>query len=498
MGNLIASENMADVATVGRRVQRCYDRLDQLVLEAQLRPNDSLDCTDMAALPAEAPRTAYRYDILGRMDCQVKNDVATVYRYDIQGQLALVSHGIDGGIEACDSIELGQATRYLYDDFGQIIVRTSPDSGTTQFVYDTAGRLVKTLDANETITTNTYDERGRLISVGYTDKLGVDLGGSYELFYDWINPTMTSALPGSTCGKLRFDPREAMLAGRLAWVRHNAGATFYSYNEFGETTAVYEQLGDTFEPCALRVTRYAYDGAGRMEKVEYPTGTTVEYIREGIYISGVKVLNRFNELLMEYAVTSHDAGGQALAYTVFAPGPGGDITFSASFDLAGRPIARSYLDGNGAQVDYSILARTPLGQAQVVAVGRSTVDTVSYAYDANGRVTASTSSIGVGFDDCTYSYDDPEISDESGNRVRMTCTKGGVDSVVDYGYEVGSNRLESMTWANGVCGGEVVAVDLDAAGVGAYSIPPRWRRLIPPASIGEISHFTHRWNKSVG
>ncbi len=34
--------------------------------------------------------------------------------------------------------------------------------------------------------------------------------------------------------------------------------------------------------------------------------------------------------------------------------------------------------------------------------------------------------------------------------------------------------------------------------VGAHSIPPRWHRLIPPASIGEISHFTHRWNKSVG
>src|SRR5690606_22208103 len=83
---------------------------------------------------------------------------------------------------------------------------------------------------------------------------------------------------GASCADGEKDLDPTYLGTRLSYVEHGAGTTFYSYAPLGEVIAVYELPSGSTNYCDLRITRYTYDGLGRLTAVTYPSNRNVAYI----------------------------------------------------------------------------------------------------------------------------------------------------------------------------------------------------------------------------
>ena len=58
-------------------------------------------------------------------------------------------------------------TNYVYDGFGRLIQRSSPDTGTTVYTYDLGDNLTQSHDASGVVVSQTYDALNRPTSTTY-------------------------------------------------------------------------------------------------------------------------------------------------------------------------------------------------------------------------------------------------------------------------------------------------------------------------------------------
>jgi RHS repeat-associated protein len=171
------------------------------------------------------------YDALKRpVSTTAADGGVTGYSYDRAGLLATVT----------DPRSL--VTRYAYNGFGELTSRTSPDTGVTGFSYDIAGRLTQETRAN-----------GRVIAYGW-DALG----------------RMTSRSSGGSGETLTYDSG-AYGKGRLTQMAGPGGVINFGYGPGGllQTQTVSAQGQN------LQLT-WSYDAIGRLVKLTYPGGETVE------------------------------------------------------------------------------------------------------------------------------------------------------------------------------------------------------------------------------
>jgi RHS repeat-associated protein len=364
------------------------------------------------------------YDALGRVS-KVRVKVGsgqwadTQYGYDLHDNLKKV---IDPD---------GRVTEYLYDDFGQLVLVKSPDSGTTLYEYDEAGRLVTRTTADGTldraVITLAYDDENRLTSETFVPTTGATITRNYH--YDG---------PYNPSGNCSSDPVELLFLnteGRLAWVSDDAGATYYSYSPFGEIVATYEQEAGSFDACALRITRYIYDSAGRLTEVTYPSGRQVSYVyaSNDLRPSSIEVVEggQSTTLLEEIL---YDVDGAVIGYTA-----GSHVKATMDFDLAGQLTDRSYADGASALFSWGISDRDGSGNIKVVG-DTVTGKSLAVTYDAGDRVSSVTGTKVKGYNDCqdiTY--------DLAGNRESEAC----FGKTLTYGHDSGSmasNQLSSIGW----------------------------------------------------
>lgn len=141
---------------------------------------------------------------------------------------------------------------------GDLTKLQSPDTGITAYGYDSAGNRVSALDARGEPASYAYDAQNRLTSIGYSDS---SLNVAYT--YDVVQPK---------CAKT-----ESFAVGRLIRMNDGSGSTRYCYDRFGNLTRkVQVTNGSTF------ALRYAYTKAGNLSGMEYPDGTVVDYVRDGL------------------------------------------------------------------------------------------------------------------------------------------------------------------------------------------------------------------------
>ena len=101
----------------------------------------------------------------------------THFIYDAAGQLlSLVAHG--GGGAAPGS----QATSWVYDGLGRVVLTTDALGNQTLMQYDSAARSVRTTLANGMVRTAVHDQAGRLLSVSESD--AGRLLGTTHYWYD--------------------------------------------------------------------------------------------------------------------------------------------------------------------------------------------------------------------------------------------------------------------------------------------------------------------------
>ncbi|MFT3664492.1 RHS repeat-associated core domain-containing protein [Piscinibacter sp.] len=320
--------------------------------------------------------TTYTYDELDRIATTSTGiDGATVYTYDADGNLWKVTD------------PRGLVTEYRYNGFGDVTTQISPDTGTTTFDYDAGGRLASESRANGKVIAYTYDALNR----------------------------PTSRTSGGVTESRTYD-EGAYGKGRLTRLNDATGQTTYAYSAAGEliqqVTNVY---GNTFS------TGWAYDTAGRLVSMSYPTGLSLSFGYDGYgQLSGVY---------------SNLGGAWSTLADSFLYQPAGGWRYAWRF---GNNLPRLItLDSDGR------VAQLTGGGAQNVSLGYSNIDKIdsrsdafypdlsaSYGYDQTGRL-----GWVAGTDAQAFGYN------TNGNR------KSHFRQGVTYGItrDPGSNRLSAWT-----------------------------------------------------
>ncbi|MGA1813816.1 beta-1,3-glucanase family protein [Frondihabitans sp. 4ASC-45] len=372
---------------------------------------------------------SYAYDAAGRQKSITSpNGLVTQYGYDAAGNQTSVSqpgqgtvattYSAAGKVTSVTDATKGTST-YTYDASGQMDSATDAAGGKTKYGYDAAGRMTSQVDPLGNKTTYAYDPSGQLTAK--TDPLG----RKTAFTYDASGNVLTSTDPDNKQTSYGYD-RTGQLISRtdpsgkkVSWTYDNrghrtgmtdsTGTTKYTYDAAGQLTKLDNPNGSTFA--------FTYDGDGRPATINYPDGTVVSYGRDA---DG------------NLAAVS-DNHGHSLTYSV---DPDGKVTREGS--AAGAVRTFTYLDGQLSKYTQQLNPQADTATTDITrdAAGRistlaTSAGTTSYGYDAAGQLT---SADGPGNNDSTYAYD------AAGNRTASTV--GGTDQ--GYTYDA-ANELTGIS-----------------------------------------------------
>jgi len=298
--------------------------------------------------------TTYEYDANGNLTkidgpLTAQNDVTTL-GYDALNRLATTTDGLlhmttyqYDGLDQLTRVTDPRTlvTGYSYDGLDDLTQTASPDTGTTVNTYDAAGNLATSTDARGSTIAYYYDALNRLT---WVQKKGADW--SYQLAsysYDY----------------------GANGVGRLSGMNDQSGGTWWSYDAQGRVISKQSYAWPT-----MFTIGYAYDAAGYLTQVTYPSGKIVGYTYTQGKVSGITV------------------NGQPLLsniqYQPFGPAKGWNwgngTSYTRTFDQDGR--ASSYPLGSS----FRNLTYDPAGHIALFTAPNPAYSQ-SFSYDAVGRLT---------------------------------------------------------------------------------------------------------------
>jgi len=269
----------------------------------------------------------------------------------------------------------GNTTSYTYNGFGDVVQEVSPARGTTVYRYDLDGNQVQKADARGAIANFTYDALDRVTATTYP----ADTAENVTYTYDQASGGFG--------------------IGRLTSVTDAAGALSRTYDERGNVLS--ESRSNGAIAVALQ-TKYAYDGAGRIVSITYPSGTAVAYTRDA--------MGRIT------AVAAKTLGAAT-------PTP---VISTITYQPFGPPNALTY--GNGVvelrsfDLDYRLTALADAGNAAIQGL--------SYGYNAANDVLSITDAV-TASNTQSFGYDTLD---------RLASASGGYGALA-YTYDANGNRL---------------------------------------------------------
>lgn len=404
--------------------------------------------------------------------------VITSYEYDVLSRVDTVTD------------PAGVVTKYTYTDNGWTETVTvgfgTADAQTTTYDYDGEGRITGATDGNSNLTTTTFD------SMGLVESVVVDPGGLDEVIhydYDLAGRLVATTLPDGAkttrtytpAGRIDLvsgsrnianDPTTACTDplcdttdhdydtnGRLESIANGrGGATQLAYNDDGQLTST--------TSAENYLTTYGYDEYGRRNSVTGPDGETwTQHFNERH-----ELVERRDPAGTTVAQFTYDQDGRIRTAidgegsgTVWAYDSRGNLLITAT---PGAPPYQWYwslyssadqlvLETNplGHQTAY---AYTPAGQLDTVtdATGRS----IDHDYDAGGRRSSTTHTIGPDVFTSTFGYDTANrrtsVIDPTGQTVWSLDDRGRPDTVTypdssvwDYDYDSAGNLIK-VTYAD--------------------------------------------------
>ena len=324
----------------------------------------NLDGLGRTTLVVEAgtATTSYVYDASGNLDSVTQSGVTS-----LSGQ-AGVTHACSSGVSRC----------FAYDSLSRLSWVTNPESGTISYGYDPNGNLTSKIDARSITTTLGYDQLSRLNSKSYSD-------GTPSATYTYA--TATSACPSSL--------GTSYAIGRLISVSNSVSSyTYDCYDGLGRLLHGSQTTG-TAPPYQFT---YAYNAAGSLTSMTYPSGRQVTYAYDSD----------------DRTTTVTNVAANAPYATV--PSPSGYATNGSITSLT---------LGNNVVEATSLNDRFQPWQIQA-QLSSSTLLSLGYSYCA-GQSPGSTAT-------CT---------NNNGNVQAQVITRGGQTWTQNYGYTDGMNRLNS-------------------------------------------------------
>jgi YD repeat-containing protein len=420
MGNRTREDVYDPVGTLAQTRSRVYNQLSRLAQSTGAANQTTAYQYDnngnqTAATDPLSHTTAQSFDALNRLT-QVTDPAnrVTGYGYDANDRVARVTD------------PRGLSTTYSYNGLDDLTQTVSPDTGTTSRTYDSAGNLATSIDATGATATFGYDALNRVAQISYTR-------GSQ-------NQTTN----------FQYD-QGANGIGHLTGMTDSSGInTQWTYDAHGRVTGRTQTLG-SFGSLSVA---YAYDNAGRLSQVAYPSGAAVGYSYDSQgRIAGITANSQ--PLLTEVQYLPF---GAAKSWTW-----GNGSSYARSFDQDGRPI--SYPLGAFARS----LTYDAAGRITAVA-DPNPILSQSFTYDSLDRLTgwvAYTSNQG-------YTYD--------GNGNRSSLTLGA--NTYACSYPANSNRLSQVSGPIAQTYAYDAAGHLISAGTAAYACDPRGRLVSASVSGG--------------
>ena len=308
----------------------------------------------------------------------------------------------------------GQSRNFTFDSLSRLRSATNPENGTIGYTYDADGNLLTRTQGGIT-TTLTYDSHDRLLTKTYTDN----------------TPTVTNTYGGCANG-----------IGRLCSASNSVSATTYQYDPLGRATESTQT--DATVP---RTFQYAYNLAGSLDSVTYPSGREVTYGFDAAgrptsaqagtttYASGIEYASSGGLLQITFGngLAESWSYNSRLQPTQFSLGSGGSV-WSLTNDY-------SYRVGNNGNV-----------QKQVLSVPQMSGLTTVYSYDSLNRLSvaaekpsspASPACSGSG-DVQSGGWCQQFSYDQYGNRLIANRVNTGV-GIEPGGYD-NSNHISSAGW----------------------------------------------------
>ncbi|MFI0734663.1 putative T7SS-secreted protein [Streptomyces sp. NPDC021225] len=387
-----ASRTTVYTDSLGNRTTYVYNEACKVVTETDLLGNMTRTQWD--------PKT-------NRLPLSVTDPLghATRYAYDDSGNLIRVDRPD------------GTAATATYDEYGQPLELCEPDGAVWRHAYDDRGNRIRTTDPTGAETHYTYDDSGNLTSV--TDPLGHTT--SVECNEAGLPVEVTDALGNTTTvrrgthGRITriTDPlghvtRQGWtIEGKPSWrTRPDGTRETWTWDAEGNLTEHTDPAGNTtrhththFDLPATRTDpdgatyAFAYDTELRLTTVTNPQGRTWTY--------------------------TYNGAGQVTAETDF-----NDRTLRYEHDAAGRLISRE--NGAGETLTYT---RDTLGRTIVTRTADGTETT--FAYDAGGRLTQA----------ANPDTDLRRTYDARGRALTETVN----DKTTVYAYDQAGNRTERIT-----------------------------------------------------
>jgi RHS repeat-associated protein len=331
----------------------------------------------------------------------------------------------------------GQTTTYTYNTSGQVLTVTNAKSETTTYTYSTPDSYLTSVTGPVTgaTTSFTYDAYGRTRTVTDSDSYTVTID------YDLLNRPTKRTYPDTTFDQTVYDKLDAVqLRDRLGqWSRT-------SYDAVRRVTAMRDPAGRTVtqEWCSCgsldalvdangNRTHWERDVRARITKEVRANGSETLYVYENT-TSRLKSLTDAKSQVMNFTYARDDQLTN-LAYTneVIAT-PDVSLTYDSIY---GR--LATMVDGTGTTTyGYHAVATPPaLGATRLASVdGPLTNDTITYGYDALGRVT--TRAINGAANTVTSAFD---------SLSRVT-SEQNVLGTFAYTYHGTTDRLNTVTYPN--------------------------------------------------
>jgi len=422
-GNLLSEQSYGKGASLASRViNRTFD-----------------DYGHLASRQQSGVWVTYAYGSNGLLNSYTNgNGVTTDFGYDGLNRLAQVTEDYQGPVpatantitqfshDAGDRVNTitdarGHVTAHQYDDFGNVITTSSPDSGAWNYSYDRAGNKISQTDANGNQVDMAYDGRNRLTMMEYSD---------------------------SSLDNIFFYDQGFNGAGRLTSFMDQSGQTAFSYDAHGNLLSKAQQVTgfDAASYAAFNdlTIYYSYDSENRLSSMTYPSGMSVNY--------GYDELNQVNQITTTSPSGESDSLISHVSYLPFGPiesiNFGNGVHFNAVYDNGYRLTGYNY----GVDVTAVIYHDN---NHNITQVSRElTANNDWYGYDRLDRLTSENHMNTV------YSYD------KTGNRIMreqggsasvkasgLTGTEGnGIQSetiITDYTIDPNSNRIMAINSGSG-------------------------------------------------
>jgi RHS repeat-associated protein len=320
------------------------------------------------------------------------NGLVTTFTYNFRGQVT--------------SNTAGQwVTSYAYDPVGQLIKLTRPDGSFFAFTYDAAHRLTQIADAVGNQTVFTLDAAGNRTQVQvFNASSGLTRTRSFT--YDAISRLLQAIGAQGQMTSYSYDANgnRTQITDPLAHVYSdaydalnlliqatdpNGGVTAYGYDSENRVTGV-------TDPRSL-VTSYAYNGLNDLTSLGSPdTGATAEtYDAAGNLVTSTDArgdtttysydaLNRLTKATFADSTSithQYDQGTNGIGHLTAMTDAGGTTTWA--YDINGQVISKQQTSG-GVTLTTSHAYNATTGQ--LASTTYPSGATISYSYDADGRV----------------------------------------------------------------------------------------------------------------